>query len=86
MGFIDEQIEKFAGAVDQSLTARDKHYLDTALQYATVTIKGKPVPFGRWVESDKAKRRQALMQSNLTDAQKGSGFTPDPPKTKSGGE
>lgn len=83
-GFIDEQIEKLAEAVDQSLTARDKHYLDTALKYATVTIKGKLVSFGRWVESDKAKRRQALMDSNLTDAKKVSGFTPELPKTKSG--
>lgn len=68
---IDAKVKEFDSAVDDALSQKDRKYLDIAMNYATIKMKGgKVMRFSDFVENDKAREKKRLTSDmyNATEA------------------
>lgn len=68
---IDAKVKEFDSAVDDALSQKDRNYLDIAMNYATIKMKGgKVMRFSDFVENDKAREKKRLTSDmyNATEA------------------
>lgn len=68
---IDAKVKEFDSTVDDALSNRDAKYLDIAMNYATIKMKGgKVMRFSDFVENDKAREKKRLTSDmhNATEA------------------
>lgn len=68
---IDAKVKEFDSSVDDALSQKDRKYLDIAMNYATIKMKGgKVMRFSDFVENDKAREKKRLTSDmyNATEA------------------